>query len=196
MPAATLTMYRSRTLNSVSSSRPAPAKDAPQSSVAAAFEAFAPRMLGAALRITGSLEDAEDVLQGVFIRLLQRPEGLPALAGEDAGPYLHRAAVNAALDLLRARARRPAQGLDLQAPAPDEGAEQRLDQQALAGRLRRSLAQLSPRAAEMVTLRYLEGLSNQEVAALTGSSESTVAVTLFRARQTLRQELGAEGEDR
>lgn len=196
MPAASLTMYRSRTMSSSPPTRPALARAASQDPVAVAFEAHASRMLGAALRITGSLQDAEDVLQGVFIRLLQRPEGLPSLAGADAGPYLHRAAVNAALDHLRAKARRPAQGLDLQAPSPDEGAEQRLDHEALAGRLRQGLSQLSPRAAEMVTLRYLEGLSNQEVAALTGSSESTVAVTLFRARQTLRQELGAEGEDR
>ncbi len=196
MPAASLTMYRSRTMKAASLPQPAPAKAQMPEAVAAAFQAHASRMLGAALRITGDLQDAEDVLQGVFIRLLQRPDGKAILDGPEAGPYLHRAAVNAALDLLRAKARRPVRGLDPQAPAPCEGAEQGLAREDLADRLRQGLSQLSPRAAEMVTLRYLEGYSNQEVAALTGSSESTVAVTLFRARQTLRQELGAEGEQR
>lgn len=196
MPAASLTMYRSRTMKPATMPQPTPARAQTSEAVATAFQAHAGRMLGAALRITGNLQDAEDVLQGVFIRLLQRPEGSAVLDGPEAGPYLHRAAVNAALDLLRAKARRPAQSLDPQAPAAEAGAEQSLAQEDLADRLRQGLSQLSPRAAEMVSLRYLEGYSNQEVAALTGSSESTVAVTLFRARQTLRQELGAEGENR
>src|SRR5881275_591211 len=47
--------------------------------------------------------DADDVLQTVFIRLLRREEQ-PDLS-ESAGSYLHRAAVNAALDLMRRRKR-------------------------------------------------------------------------------------------
>src|SRR5215217_9020184 len=66
-----------------------------------------------AYRITGDAMDAEDVLQTVFVRLLRRDDGREPLAPEDgAGRYLHRAAVNAALDLLRRRKRRPAVALD------------------------------------------------------------------------------------
>ena len=66
-------------------------------------------MFQAAYRISGSSSDAEDVLQTVFLRLLRRGdgsagEGLPRLEPNPEG-YLHRAAVNAALDLVRARAR-------------------------------------------------------------------------------------------
>jgi RNA polymerase sigma-70 factor (ECF subfamily) len=57
----------------------------------------------AAYRITGNAMDAEDVLQTVFTRLLRREEQ-PDLS-ENAGSYLHRAAVNAALDLMRRRKR-------------------------------------------------------------------------------------------
>ena len=46
----------------------------------------------------------------------------------------------------------------------------------------------------MVALRYLEELSNQEVAARIGSSENTVAVTLYRARQTLRERMSPKGD--
>src|SRR2546425_4302530 len=52
-------------------------------------------------RITGNTMDAEDVLQTVFLRLLRRDSDPPASA--ELGRYLHVAAVNGALDLLRAR---------------------------------------------------------------------------------------------
>ena len=56
------------------------------------------RVLRAAYRITGSMADAEDVMQSVFLRManLERPP-------ENAGSYLYRAAINGALDLLRRR---------------------------------------------------------------------------------------------
>ena len=57
----------------------------------------------AAYRITGNASDAEDVLQTVFLRLLKRePEAEPV--GHMAS-FLHRAAVNAALDLMRSPAK-------------------------------------------------------------------------------------------
>src|SRR5262249_21305741 len=56
-----------------------------------------------AFRITGNAQDAEDVLQTLFLRLIRR-EWLPAPQGSWP-PYLHRAAVNIALDIVRARAR-------------------------------------------------------------------------------------------
>ena len=52
----------------------------------------------AAYRITGNAMDAEDVLQTVFTRLLRRERQRPF---RERGSYLHRAAVNAALDLMR-----------------------------------------------------------------------------------------------
>src|SRR6186713_1557452 len=57
----------------------------------------------AAYRITGSNEDAEDVLQTLFLRLLRR-EILPDI---DKNPkaYMHRAAINIALDIVKQRAR-------------------------------------------------------------------------------------------
>ena len=57
------------------------------------------RVLAAAYRITGSMADAEDVAQTVFMRL-GTGEGIPL---KNAGSYLYRAAVNGALDLLRRR---------------------------------------------------------------------------------------------
>ena len=56
-----------------------------------------------AYRITGNNEDAEDVLQTLFLRLLRR-EILPDV---DRNPraYMHRAAINIALDIVKLRSR-------------------------------------------------------------------------------------------
>src|SRR6185436_10661169 len=57
----------------------------------------------AAYRITGSAEDAEDVLQTLFLRLLRR--GSPPDFSLNPKGYLHRAAVNIALDVIKLRKR-------------------------------------------------------------------------------------------
>jgi RNA polymerase sigma-70 factor (ECF subfamily) len=58
------------------------------------------------------------------------------------------------------------------------------------GWLRSALGELSPRAAEMFTLRYVEELDNREIAALMHTSQAVVAVTLHQARSRLKKRLG------
>jgi len=53
------------------------------------------------------------------------------------------------------------------------------------------LAQLKPRAAEIFTLRFLEGFTNPEIAKMLGVSQVLVAVTVYRARQQLQRELSS-----
>ena len=77
--------------------------DSPPDALDALFREHHGAVYRAAYRITGDAMDAEDVLQTVFTRLLRREEQ-PDLS-ESAGSYLHRAAVNAALDLMRRRKR-------------------------------------------------------------------------------------------
>jgi RNA polymerase sigma factor (sigma-70 family) len=55
--------------------------------------------------------------------------------------------------------------------------------------LRTALSELSPRAAEMFTLRYVEDLDNREVAALMHTSQAVVAVTLHQVRAKLKKRL-------
>jgi RNA polymerase sigma-70 factor (ECF subfamily) len=57
--------------------------------------------------------------------------------------------------------------------------------------LRRELATLNPRAAEMFALRYLEGLGNPEIAQMMNTSQAVVAVTLHRTRARLKKHLRA-----
>lgn len=164
-----------------------------QRRVADLYERYHDRVFRAAFRVVGSESDAEDVLQTVFLRLLRQDES--TLPDAEAGSYLHRAAVNAAVDLLRRRraARTDALAdredrLPARTPAPDAGTELA----ALRERLRDALADLSPRAAEIFALRYFEGLGNREIAAALGTSWGTVAVTLHRTRARLKASLKGE----
>jgi RNA polymerase sigma-70 factor (ECF subfamily) len=144
----------------------------------------------AAYRITGNTMDAEDVLQTVFLRILRREEGAPL--SETAGSYLHRAAVNAALDLARRRRTIHAAPLEGIEPLPDARPtpETAGEVRELREHLRAALSGLPPRAAEIFSLRYFEGYSNREIARMLGTSWSTVAVTLHRTRARLRKEIG------
>ncbi|HEY6352650.1 MAG TPA: sigma-70 family RNA polymerase sigma factor [Candidatus Angelobacter sp.] len=144
----------------------------------------------AAYRVTGNSTDAEDVLQTVFLRLL-RLEQTPEIHYLRA--YLHRAAVNAALDLLRAR--RENQNVPLDDQPEIEGTEStsRLQETGeLRAWLREALSRLNPRWAEMFVLRFIEDYSNQEIARMMKTSAAVVAVALHRARAQLRKDYTAK----
>ena len=136
----------------------------------------------AAYRITGNLTDAEDALQTVFLRLIGRDVAAPQV--ENSERYLRRAAINAALDIVRARR------VSESAPLPDSlpGRED-LERGERRECLRRSLASLSPQAAEIFALRFLEGYSNPEIARMLGVSQVWVAVTVHRTRRRLQKEI-------
>jgi RNA polymerase sigma-70 factor (ECF subfamily) len=132
-------------------------------------------------RITGNAEDAEDVLQTVFLRLLKRDD-LSEIDNPES--YLRRSAVNAALDIVRAR--QADNTLELERmPASGSCTELR----DLRDTLRRALAKLPDRTAEMFALRFFEGYTNPEIAKIMGLSQIVVAVTVHRTRKKLQEEL-------
>jgi RNA polymerase sigma-70 factor (ECF subfamily) len=145
-------------------------------------------VLQAAYRVTGNTQDAEDVLQTVFTRLASRDRPPDFSTGSRA--YLRRAATNAALDIVQSRYARDGVSLEVAggdvtldpAPAPDRQRHGRELQE----QLRRALATISRRGAEIFALRYFEGLDNAEIAKQLGTSTNTVAVTLHRARARLK----------
>jgi len=158
------------------------------SRVADLFEQHSSPVFRSAYRITGSAEDAEDVLQHVFLNLLQS-------ASTSAWPveparYVQRAAANASLDLLRRRRRWRLQRLDDQLAPPlgnvEHVAASRLDEVRLVARLRSCLAEIPPLEAEVLVLHAFEGLGNTEIATLLGKTPNYVGVLLHAARVRLR----------
>jgi RNA polymerase sigma-70 factor (ECF subfamily) len=142
----------------------------------------------AAFRITGNASDAEDVLQTLFLRLLRR-EWVP---DEQQGwpGYLHRAAVNIALDIVRTRPRQAPLGeteFVLQENRPDAHREYSANE--LREWLTKEFAQMKPAWAEMFILRYIEGCDVEDIARMLGRSKGTVTVTLFRTRSRLQKSI-------
>jgi RNA polymerase sigma-70 factor (ECF subfamily) len=142
----------------------------------------------AAFRITGNASDAEDVLQTLFLRLVRR-EWTPDRNFGWPG-YLHRAAVNIAVDIIRTRGRDAVlddNELKLREPRPDPHHEYSATE--LRKWFSAGLADLSPAWAEIFILRYVEGYKVQEIAQLLNCSKGTVAVTLFRTRSRLQKSM-------
>ena len=136
-----------------------------------------------AYRVTGNAADAEDVLQTVFLRMVRRDDSANVIDHPE--NYLRRAAVHAALDLVRAR--RLGAEVDLDRLPASSGS--RPDGSDLREILRRAVSELPARSAEIFTLRFFEGLTNPEIASSLGISSITVAVTLHRTRRLLQKKL-------
>jgi RNA polymerase sigma-70 factor (ECF subfamily) len=154
----------------------------PLEGLAELYERHYEAVFRAALRVTGNPADAEDVLQLVFLRVLARGGAVEDV--ETPAAYFKRAAVNAAVDVLRRR--------DLHAEsvyddrAPHAAVEPSL---LLKERLRRAVAVLDSEDATLFLLRHVEGLSNEELARLFRIEKNNVAVRLHRIRQRLQAEM-------
>jgi RNA polymerase sigma-70 factor (ECF subfamily) len=150
------------------------------------FREHAQMIHSTAYVITGHRQDAEDVLQSIFVRLLQH--GLTPEVSQQPARYLYRAAVNLSLNVLRDRKRRRlVDGIDtLEIPAPGETREHVRGRDERHERLTEAMAGLKPRALEILLLHYAHDYSDAEIAALLGTSRGTIAVTLYRIRTRLK----------
>jgi len=147
----------------------------------------------AAYRVTGNAGDAEDVLQTVFLRMLKRDPEADSIGNMPS--FLHRSAVNAALDLVRSRQNIRNIPLDELEPVLAESAHRNPDRAQSSSEirdwLRVALARLNPKIAQMFALRFFEGKENPEIARLLNTTPGTVAVTLSRTRDRLEKEYRA-----
>jgi RNA polymerase sigma-70 factor (ECF subfamily) len=136
----------------------------------------------AAMRVTGNQADAEDALQTVFLRVLAHSDQDEVARRPTA--YFRRAAVNAAVDLLRRRV--------TQAETTyDEGASHAIVESPLLlkEQLRRAVATLPTDDATLFLLRHVEGLSLDELADLFQLEKNNVSVRLHRIRLRLQKEM-------
>jgi len=136
----------------------------------------------AALRVTGNPADAEDVLQTVFLRALARGGDVEAV--ELPAAYFKRAAVNAAVDVLRRREFRAESSYDNQESRPVVQPSFVLREQ-----LRRAIATLDTDDATLFLLRHVEGLSIEELAGMFEIEKNNATVRLHRIRQRLQAEM-------
>jgi RNA polymerase sigma factor (sigma-70 family) len=98
--------------------------------------------------------------------------------------YFRRAAVNAAVDVLRRRELHAESVYDDRAPHAAVHPPSLLKE-----RLRRAIASLDREDASLFLLRHVEGLSNEELAAMFQLEKNNVAVRLHRIRHRLQVEM-------
>jgi RNA polymerase sigma-70 factor (ECF subfamily) len=166
----------------------------PEIDLAALVETYSPLLFRVAHSILRSGAEAEDVVQDVFVRVLEHRKSLTAV--RDMRVWLVRVSWNLAID--RRRRIRPEQfdeGFAESLVARNLPADEALNE---AQRLRavvRELERLPKAERDVLLLSVVEELGTSQMAEVLGRSESAVRALLFRARTRLRERL-EEGEGR
>ena len=130
-----------------------------------------------------STEDAKDICQTVFLKLLEKPREFDSPEHERA--WIIRAAINQCKDQLKSRWRRTTVDLEAARAVPAPEAEE--------GSLLAAVELLPPKYRAVIYLYYYEGYSAREIAGLLGETPAAVATQLSRGREKLRTHLEQEG---
>lgn len=139
---------------------------------------------------TGDPEEAEDLTSQVFLQALQhlsrfRDRGIPFAA------WLFRIAHNLVANWHRDRHRRPTVPLSENVHEPvSDRVEATLERQEDRERLLAAMRRLPPERQQLLILKFVEGMSNAEIAQIMGRSEGAVRVLYHRTLEALRKELG------
>jgi RNA polymerase sigma factor (sigma-70 family) len=152
-----------------------------------------PMVYRTAYSLTGNPQDAEDIVQSLFLQLLRL--GFPVGLKNNAKAYLYRATVNLSLNAVKSRRRHILVGdpeiiESLPVPAAAEPDPE------LRRRLVAAMAQLHHKAVEILILHYEHNYSDAQIGKLLGKSRGVVAVTLHRARARLKKLLDASSPSR
>lgn len=149
--------------------------------LAVIYNSYAERVYRLAYRLTRSVQDAQDVVQDLFLGL---PEAIDVYRGSgNFGPWLRAAAARVALQKLRHRRRRREVALEpdwMAGRPPQHGT--RIDLEA-------ALAALPETLRVVVVLKEIEGFSHAEIGELLGITAAASATRLMRAREQLRRAL-------
>jgi len=167
------------------------------------IERYSPRLHRYLARLTGEPALAEDVLQDTWLRVMDRLDHYnPA---RPFAVWLFRVAHNCAIDALRKRAREgvlPGAQEDREGERrrpveqwPDRGPSvlEHLAEQELQARVEAVFAALPPHYGEVLTLRFHEELSLEEIAQVLSAPLSTVKTRVQRGLALLRQRVEALG---
>lgn len=158
------------------------------------YRSYNNRIYNFARQITGSAEDAGDIVQESFIKAWN---SLPGLRQESTfGIWLHRIALNLSRDFLKKRGRELSINLgtdgevvELQVEDPSPNPEHTVISSETQAAVRRAVETLSADHRLVVTMHHLEGMDVESIARIMGISKGTVMSRLSRAREALRRKL-------
>ena len=147
-----------------------------------------------AYRMTGNEHDADDVVQETFLRAYRQLGRFEERA--NFGTWLHRIAINCALDLLRARGRHDKHTIndeDDEMSRTIETSDPQPDRLLLSAELQKhvvaALDRLSGNERTAFMLRHFEGMPVEEIGRTLGIQVNAAKHTIFRAVRKLREAL-------
>ena len=156
----------------------------------AAFVVLVKRYRGtiynAAYRVLGREEDASDVTQGVFLKVIQRLDQYDP--SYKFFSWIYRIAMNDALNHLRDRGRESPLAEDYDAPALESAEpERQMGEKQVSQRIQVALMSMKVTDRTVLTLRHFSDCSYEEIAEIMDIEVKTVKSRLFEARVRLRE---------
>ena len=145
-----------------------------------------------AYRMTGSAQDAEDVVQETFLKAYRQLGRFESRA--NFSTWLHRIAVNCSIDLIRARPHREAghDATDLDQLGSDDPAHRQVSPERLMlstevqDRVAGAMSSLSAMERAAFALRHFEGQSIEEISRALGLKTNATKHSIFRAVKKMR----------
>lgn len=179
------------------------------------YEADSAMLLRIALRITGSVEAAEDLVQDAFSKLVEKDMHFPSSA--DAKYWLIRVVKNGSLNYAKRKGREAkaygkwwhseaspvedteAGAFSMEGTGAEAGVHPSADEEVLrkeaAEELRNALEKLPDSLKTVLVLKEYGGMNYKEIGKVMGISEGNVKVRAFRAREALLARLKENGHE-
>ena len=157
-------------------------------------EAYKGPVFRLAFRMTGSAQDADDLSQQIFLRAFETLGRFRR--GERFFPWLYTVALNVIRSHLRRSKALPEAGTGHGAPEAEDPRGNPADAAAGRERSRRIqgyLMRLPPAVREVMILRFYEGMSFEDIAALTGASLSSAKMKVYRGLGKIRVMMDEDG---
>lgn len=162
------------------------ATDGDARAIRALYERYAPRVFAVVRRIAGDDEAAQDCAQEAWIRAVR---ALPSFRGDARfSTWLHRIAVNSALQAIRrseTRRKREAP-FPAQVPVGPRGGDTLLQR-----KLERAMDALPEGMRQVLILHDVEGYTHEEIGDALGVAPGTSKSQLFKARSKMREMLSS-----
>jgi RNA polymerase sigma-70 factor (ECF subfamily) len=148
-----------------------------------------PRWYNACLRITRDADLAADAVQEALLKAWDRRNDFRGEAALDT--WIHRIALNAAIDLTRRRKTRAEEVLDEDLPVASNtpSPDSEYSQEALGRDLAEAMHRLSALERQVFVLKHIEGWRLDEIAESLQTTINGVKHSLFRATRKLRVDL-------
>jgi RNA polymerase sigma-70 factor (ECF subfamily) len=138
-------------------------------------------LYNAALRIVGDSDDAEDIVQGVFVKAYEKLDTYDSK--RKFFSWIYRMMVNASINILDSR--RPRVDLDPDLPSPGDSPETEYVRGEVSRQVEEALSKLKPEYRMAVVLKYFGDLSYEELGYVLELPTKTVKSRLYEARRML-----------